>query len=219
MVSQATIQAKVNKGSAIAAVKAGVACAWFRANSAANPLAGGNQRGTLQVLLDTSAGMGQRAPRRRDKPEEWFGAFDITGVALGDYLVTPASETFFITTLDPFRPARLVLCNRVVAISEPAPMQGVGEIAGYGGDEAGLETVLASGWPCAIAQGNRVEPAAAALPGDVRLPWSSVLLPVIPGVTLRNDLILTDDQGFRRIVSSTELTPLGWRCTAVLETA
>ncbi len=219
MVSQTTIQAKVNKGSAIATAKAGVACAWYRATSATNPLAGGNQLGTLQVLFDTSATMGQRTPRRRDKPEDWFGAFDITGIALGDYLVTPAAETFFVATLDPFRPARLVLCNRTVEISEPEPMQGVGEIAGYGGDLAKAETVLASGWPCSIAQGNRVEPSSAGLPGDVRLPWTSVLLPAIPGVTLRNGLILTDDEEFRRIISSTELTPLGWRCTAVLETA
>jgi hypothetical protein len=218
MVSQAAIQAKVNRGLGVAAIEIGVGCEWYRASSAYSPISDGNWLGTLQVLFDTAPDLMQRTPRRRDKPEEWFGAFDTTRVLVGDYLTTPNSETLFVGAIDPFRPARLVLCNRTVDIRQPAMKVGYGAIGGYGGDTRAAETVLASSWPCAIVQGSKGETGDARLPGDVKLPWSIVILPVIPHVVLRNDLILVDDLNFRRIVSQAELTPLGWRLSVVLET-
>ncbi len=218
MVSQATVQAKVNQGFGIVASKAGVSCEWYRPSPANNPISGGNWLGTLQVLFDTAPDLMQRIPRRRDKPEEWFGAFDTTGIAVGDYLATPSPETLFIAAMDPFRPARLVLCNRTVDVRQPAAKIGFGAIGGYGGDTRTAETVLASSWPCAMVQGTKGETGDTRLPGDVKLPWSIVLLPAIPGLVLRNDLILVDDLNFRRVVSQAELTPLGWRLSVVLET-
>ncbi len=218
MVSQATIQVKVNQGFSIVASKAGVSCEWYRASSANSPISGANWLGALQVLFDTAPDLMQRIPRRRDKPEEWFGAFDTTGIAVGDYLATPSSATLFIAAMDPFRPARLVLCNRTVDVLQPAAKIGFGAIGGYGGDTRAAETVLASAWPCAMVQGTKGETGDTRLPGDVKLPWSIVLLPAIPGVVLRNDLILVDDLNFRRVVSQAELTPLGWRLSVVLET-
>jgi hypothetical protein len=218
MVSNGAIQAKVNQGFGIVAGKAGISCDWYRASSANNPISGGNWLGTLQVLFDTEPDLAQRTPRRRDKPEEWFGALDTTGVAVGDYLTTPSSETLFITAIDPFRPVRLALCNRIIDVRQPAAKVGYGAIGGYGGDTRATETVLASGWPCSMVQGAKGETSDGRLPGDVKLPWSIVLMPVIPAVVLRNDIILIDDLNFRRIVSQAELTPLGWRLSAVLET-
>jgi hypothetical protein len=218
MVSQATIQTKVNQGFSIVAAAAGTSCQWYRPSSAQSPILGGNWMGTLQVLFDTAPNLMQRTPRRRDKPEEWFGAFDTTGVAVGDYLTTPSSETVFIAAIDPFRPARLVLCNRTVDIRQPAAKIGYGAIAGYGGDTRAAEMVLAGCWPCAVVQGSKGETGDTRLPGDVKLPWSIVLLPTIPGVVLRNDLIMIDDLNFRHVISQAELTPLGWRLSVVLET-
>jgi hypothetical protein len=218
MVSQAAIQTKVNRGLGIVATAAGVSCEWYRASSAQRPISSGNWMGALQVLFDTAPDLMQRIPRRRDKPEEWFGAFDTIGVAVGDYLTTPSSETLFIAAIDPFRPARLVLCNRTVDIRQPAVKIGYGAIGGYGGDTRAAETVLASSWPCAMVQGTKGETGDTRLPGDVKLPWSIVLLPAIPGVVLRNDLILVDDLNCRRLISQAELTPLGWRLSVVLET-
>jgi hypothetical protein len=218
MVSQAVIQTKVNRGLGIAATVAGVGCDWYRASSASSPISGGNWMGRLQLLFDTAPDLMQRAPRRRDKPEEWFGALDTSGVLVGDYLITPNSETLFVAAIDPFRPARLVLCNRTVDIRQPAVKVGFGAIEGYGGDTRAAEAVLASSWPCAIVQGSKGETGDTRLPGDVKLPWSIVLLPAISCVVLRNDLVLVDDLNFRRVVSQAELTPLGWRLSAVLET-
>jgi hypothetical protein len=218
MVSQAAIQTKVNRGLGIVATAAGVGCEWYRASSACSPISGENWMGRLQLLFDTAPDLMQRTPRRRDKPEEWFGAFDTTGVSVGDYLTTPNSETLFVAAIDPFRPVRLVLCNHTVDIRQPAVKVGFGAIGGYGGDTRAAETVLASRWPCAIVQGSKVETGDTRLPSDVKLPWSIALLPAIPCVVLRNDLILVDDLNYRHVVSQAELTSLGWRLSVVLET-
>jgi len=153
MVSQATVQAKVDAGFAKAAAAIGVSSQWYRPTSPTNPLAAGNLLGTLQVLFDTNASLAQRNPRQRQKPEEWYGAFDTSGVAIGDYLVTPTPETLFITAMDLFRPARFVLTNQIVDIHAPGTMPGIGLVPGYGGDIRPNETVVASGWPASLILG------------------------------------------------------------------
>jgi hypothetical protein len=147
---------------------------------------------------------------------------DITGVMLGDYLVKPNGETYFVATLDDFDPVRMVMCNTVVNITSPASMATTGYNPGYGGDIAAQEPVVATGWPAALIKGPRGETGDAKLPGDVKLPWEEMLLPAIPGVVLRNDMIVTYNDGAenrRLILSLVELTSLGYRCTAILETA
>lgn len=222
MVSQATVQAKVNTGFAKAAASLGVACQWYRPSGPTNPIVAGNLIGTLQVLFDTNPYMTQVAARRRDKPEEWFAAFDESqGVAIGDYLVTPTPETYFVATLDPFRPARMALCNRIISITNPAMQPTTGYNPIYGGDAIATETPVITGFPAVVIRGSRGEPGDVKLPGDTKLPWEEVLLPAIPGATLRNDMIVTYSDGtdsFRLILSLVELTSLGYRCTAILET-
>ncbi len=222
MVNQALVQAKVNAGFAKVAAALGVSCQWYRPSGPSNPLNSGNLLGTLQVLFDTNANLGQIAPRQRQKPEEWYGAFDKTGVAVGDYLITPTPETFFITTMDPFRTSRLVLCNKVVTIANPPMLASVGLNLGYSGDIRAIETPVIVGWPGFLTKGPRGDTGDARLPGDAKQPWEELLLPVLPGATLRNDQILTYSDGtdtFRLILSMVELTSLGYRCTAILETA
>jgi hypothetical protein len=221
MVNQATVQAKVDAGFAKAAAAIGVSCQWYRPTGPTNPLAASNLLGTLQVLFDTNASLAQRSPRQRQKPEEWYAAFDTTGVSIGDYLVTPTPETLFITAMDPFRPARSVLTNQIVDIHAPGTMEGIGLVPGYGGDIRPSETVVASGWPASLISGPRREAGDAKLPGDVKLPWEALLLPAIPGATLRNNMIVlytTTNGTFRLILSAVDLTSLGYSCTAVLET-
>jgi len=177
MVTQATIQAKVNVGFAKAANAAGVPCQQFRPTGPVSPLDPGNLVGTLQVLFDTNASLRQIAPRQRQKPEEWYGAFDPSKVQVGDYLVTPPSpsaggqpETLFVAALDPFRPARLMLCNRIIDIHAPGTMPRQGLNRGYGGDTRLQETVVAAGWPAAVLKGPRQEVGDLKLPGDTKLP-------------------------------------------------
>ena len=222
MVSQATIQAHVNKGYGKAAAAAGVACRWYRPSGPANPLVQANLLGSKQALINTSANLANITPRQRQKPEGWFAGLDVTGVRIGDYLVQPDGDIYFITTLDDFSPVRLVLCNATVHITSPAAMPTLGFNPGYGGDIRGQEHSVVSDWPVALIKGPRGETGDVKLPGDTKLPWEELFLPAIPGAVIRNDMIVTHNDGAedrRLILSLVELTSLGYRCTAILETA
>jgi len=49
----------------------------------------------------------------------------------------------------------------------------------------------------------------------VRTPWWAILMPAWPGVILRTSDIILDELGRKYVVSSAELTDMGWRCTAM----
>ena len=79
------------------------------------------------------------------------------------------------------------------------------------------EIAYATGFPCSILQGTKGEKNDAGLPGDTRLPWWVILVPASVGNIKYGDLIL-DDLGRRYVVSSPELTDLGYRITASMVT-
>jgi hypothetical protein len=216
MASQASVQGHVNLGFAILAAKLGAVCEQYRPVGAGNPLAAGNLLGTLPVLFDTNANMQQAQPRKRQNPESWYGAFDATDVLVGDYLVDAALGTFFVSAIDWFRPARMVLCNQVLTFSRPgAQTPGAGD---YGGGQGATNTPLLTSWPAALIQGTKGEHGEAQLPGDVRLPWSVILLPASGGVELlTGDWAVTAEVTPRfHTLSSCELTSGGWRFSAAL---
>jgi hypothetical protein len=68
-------------------------------------------------------------------------------------------------------------------------------------------------------EGTKGEKGDALLPGDIRLPWWKVIIPYVPGVLIKSMDILYDQFNQRFTVSSTELTELGWRLTAMEETS
>jgi hypothetical protein len=211
MVSQALVQSKANYGFARAAAALGAANAWYRPSDATAPIVSGNLRGAVTVLYDTSADLKQRQPSKREKPEDWFAAFDRTGVQVGDYLVDPELGTFFIASLEHFRPARVVRCNRVVGIAHPQP-QPVGD-SYYGGDQTGAAVPVLTGWPAALLNGTKGERSVTNLPGDVRAPWVNILLPASAGISIAYGDVLTDDLGRAYTLSACELTAEGWRLT------
>ena len=141
----------------------------------------------------------------------WYALFDAKNAQVGDYFVGPAG-TFFIATLQLLLPILVVECNRVVTVWRPQIETGAdGE---YGGNTVANETALMIGWPCSILQGTKGEKNESNLPGDTRSPWWTILLPY-GGVQLLPNDIITDDLGIRYVVSSPELTDLGWRVTAM----
>ena len=90
----------------------------------------------------------------------------------------------------------------------------VGQI-GYGGDTPQTEALLMQNWPASVLQGTKGEQNDAKLPGDVRTPWWAILMPDYNGILLRTSDILKDELGRRYIISSAELTDMGWRLTAM----
>jgi hypothetical protein len=205
----ATIQERTYAGYAKAASFIGQTCSLYRAASASNPTASGNLVTTLPASFNAED-MTYSKPRGYAKAT-WYCLIDGTQTAVGDYLIGPAG-TFFIAAMQPLLPILAVKCERTVTVLRPQIQTGVGA-QGYGGNTAANETAVMTGWPCSILQGTKGEKAEVNLPGDVRAPWWVMLLPYFSGVDLQFNDIVTDDLGRRYVISSPELTGLGWRCT------
>jgi hypothetical protein len=188
--------------------------AQYRANGASNPLS--NQIGTLPVWVTADPSlMGERAFNRA-KPDEVYAGLDPDLTDPGDYLVGATSvnnnvETFFIASQDSPMPTRLVLCNSVLTISRPT--KSAPGASAYGGNISANETPVMTGWPCSIIQGTKGEAGVSKLPGDVRAPWFTCLLPSYQSVQIKSFDIAVDAHGTRYVISSTELTAMGWRLT------
>lgn len=188
----------------------------YRPSGANNPTAAPQLLGSMNAWIAADQkGMGVRASGYA-KPI-WYGMFDPTLTRVGDYLIGPLG-TFFIASQNVPLPIQVIDCNHTITISQPANIGSFGASSQYGGDQRATEVVLATAWPCSMLQGTKGETGSTKLPGDVKQPWAQILLPAIPGVNLRNNFIATDETGQRHIMSSCELSSLGWRITAALAT-
>ncbi|MEB0133578.1 hypothetical protein, partial [Pseudomonas sp. CCI2.4] len=143
----------------------------------------------------------------------WLGLFDATLCAPGDYLVGEGG-TFFIAAMQSTLPIYVVQTNRTVSVLRVGMDSGVG-LGGYGGDTPATEAPLMTGWPASVLQGTKGEANPANLPGDIRTPWWAILMPAWPGIVLRTSDIILDELGRKYVISSAELTDMGWRMTAM----
>ncbi len=206
----AFLQEKIYYGYAKSAQYIGTAFNQFRPTTAVNPF-GAGPLATLNASFN-AMDMKYGKPNVYAKPL-WYALVDGTQTAVGDYLVS-SNQTFFIAAMQPLLPILAVECNRTINLLRPQQLAGTGT-AGYGGDTVANESVLMTGWPASVLQGTKGEKGDADLPGDVRNPWWAVLFPYFPGVELRTGDIITDDLTRRYIISSAELTDLGWRITSI----
>jgi hypothetical protein len=207
----AKIQDRVYRGYAKAASKIGLAHALYRPVGAAAALATGNLITTLPASFNAED-MKYGKPNKYGKPL-WYAIVDGAQTQVGDYLVGP-SGTFFIAAQQALLPILAVQCSNTIDVLRPQQQTGVGAV-GYGGDTDDNETPLLTGWPASVLQGTKGEKSETHLPGDTRTPWWAVLLPALGGVTIKTNDLITDDLGRRLIVSSAELSDLGWRLTAM----
>ncbi|MEI9983517.1 MAG: hypothetical protein WDN69_10100 [Aliidongia sp.] len=74
-------------------------------------------------------------------------------------------------------------------------------------------------WPASILQGARSENTLAGLPDDMKAPYWDILLPAWGGVELLTSDVVQDELGRRFAIGAAEITPLGWRLTALQEQA
>lgn len=206
----ANLQSKVYAGYAKAAKRIGPTFNLFRPADPLAPLLSGPVT-TLNASFNAED-MTYSRPNKYGKPT-WFCLVDGSQVRVGDYLIN-ATQTFFLAAMQPILPILAVDCNRTINVLRPQQQTGVGAV-GYGGDIDSNETALMTGWPASVLQGTKGEKNEVNLPGDVRNPWWQILMPAFPGVVLQSADIITDDIGRRYIVSSAELTDLGWRMTAM----
>lgn len=206
MTNQASIQARIWSGYAKAAQRIGASYQFYRPSGGTFP---GGPTSALPVSLNAED-MKYGRPNKYGKPT-WFALFDGTSVQAGDYLVGPQG-TFFVAAMQPVLPILVVECNRVASFIRASQPTTLGA-QGYGGMTHETEAAYASGVPCSILQGIKGEKNDAGLPGDTRLPWWSILVPAVVGDVRYGDLI-EDDLDRRYVVSSAELSDLGYRITA-----
>lgn len=207
----ATLQSRIYSGYAKAAQRIGYTADLYRPSSASNPLAAVNNLRELPASFNAED-MRYSKPSKYGQATRW-GLFDGSLTRPGDYLVTAEDGTFFIAAQQSQLPPLMVECNRTADFKRPQQQAGVGAV-GYGGNTAANETALMTQWPCSILQRSEGGKADSVLPGDVRAAWWLILVPHWAGVTLRSADIVTDELGRRYVISSAELSSMGWRITA-----
>lgn len=204
------------KAGGISAKHIGFPMSLFRPSSATNPLAVGNLRGTIYCANSGDPNYTFMKPNTSGRPI-WYPLIDGTQTLVGDYLVAADGSTFFIAGMQPTVPMWAVECNRVVNLLRPAGVSGVGAQP-YGGDVTSTEVPTMTGWPVSVLTKSRGEMGVVNLPGDVKLPWSEVLMPYA-GVEIMFGDVLMDELGVRHLISSTERTDAGYRMLVVQATA
>lgn len=207
----ATLQNRIYKGYAKAASRIGYTTDVYRPVSAANPLAYGNKIASIPVSFNAED-MTYSRPNKYAKPT-WYALLDGTLVKVGDYLQNNNDGTFFIAAMQQALPVLVVSTNRTINVLRAMQQTATGAV-GYNGDTVATETALMTAWPASVLIGTKGEKNAVGLPGDSRQPWWAILLPAVASVVIRPYDIITDELSRRYIVSSAELTGLGWRLTA-----
>ncbi len=203
------LQAKIYKGYGQAAKRIGYPYQQFRATSSSNPL-GTEPLQTLPASFTTN--FNYSAPNKYGQAT-WLGLFDARLFTPGDFLVGHQG-TYFIAAMQDTLPIYCVQANRVISVLRGSMEAGVGQV-GYGGAAGENEVMIMSGWPASILQGTKGERNEVNLPSDAKTPWFSILFPIYGDLILRTSDIITDDIDRRYVISSAELTDMGWRVTAM----
>lgn len=210
MANAATIQRHIYRGYAISAQHLGTAYSQYRPTAA--DLTGLAPISTTLLASFNAEDMTYSKPNKYAKPT-WYALVDGTQTQVGDYLIG-AAGTFFIAAQQALLPILAVECNRVLSFARPQAQAQFGAVTNYEGNTPATQTPLATGWHASVLQGTKGEKNEVGLPSDTRTPWWAILLPSIPGVTLQTGDLISDDIGRRYVLSSVELTDLGYRCTA-----
>jgi len=219
------LQDLISRGMGTAARLSGVVCDAFRPPGAADPLLPSNRFLRLAAAFNAEDPKFRRA-NAYGRPV-WYGVFDSAYTRPGDYLAEcDGTRVWFVAMQPALLPVVCVLTNRVISLARPAAPALPG-INSYGGViRANLEPLL-SNWPASVLAGGTGEREPAELPADVRLGGYSVILPAPPPIVLGNDAsrvvlrpddLMTDDLGRTYVVSSAELSELGWRLLVKLAT-
>lgn len=139
----------------------------------------------------------------------WQGLFDAAYTRVGDYLVQ-ADGTWFVAAQQALLPVLCVRVTRVVSFARPAAPSTSG-VNTYGGITAATNTPLLTNWPASVIGSSGGGTPTADLPSDASVPYWTVLLPAVPGVTLQLSDIMSDDLGRNAVIAAVELSDLGWR--------
>jgi hypothetical protein len=203
------LQDRIHWGLNIAARAVGADADVYRPSGFAEPLAPENRY--LRLRAAFTARDGKFAHPNAYGDALWYGIFDAAYTRSGDYLVQ-ADSVWFIAAQQRLVPVLCVQTNRVVSFSRPAAPSSTG-VNTYGGVITATNEVLLTNWPASVLGVVGKGHPSADLPSDSLVPYWTVLLPAIPGITLLPSDLMIDDLARNAAVVATELTDLGWRIT------
>jgi hypothetical protein len=206
---QAKLQDRLAWAANITARAAGDWADAYRPAGITLPLAPANRYLRIPVLFTGYAGKFNRPLGYGEAVAH--GIFDYSYTRPGDYLVK-GDMIWFIASQDVLQPALCVRTNRILSFSRAAAPSSTGA-NNYGGVTASTVTPLIQGWPASVLGSSGSGQPSAGLPSDSSVPYWTVLLPLLPGVTLLPSDLMTDDLGRSAVVSAAESTFLGWRLT------
>ena len=181
----------------------------YRPAGALGPLHPTNRFLRLHAAFNGIHG-GFERPNAYDHPL-WNGIFDSSYTRVGDYLVQHGG-TWFIAAQQSLMPVLCVRADRVVSFTRAAAPTASG-VNTYGGVTAATNIPLLTNWPASVRVASLARAPSADLPGDSAMSHWIVLLPMRTDVTLLVSDLMSDDLGRKAVVSSAELTNLGWRLT------
>ena len=212
----ARIQILVDKGYRIAAKNIGLPFNIFRPTTAFNPLDHTN----FIIKTPAAFAVNEKFKEAREfGKSNWIAYIDPALIQPYDYVVENTAianqlpRTFYISSKQPLLPNVAIQCNMTINIMRPYSSMSIGAV-GYGGDVSTQELTIMTGFPVSMLQGPKGEKSETGLVGDVRLPWYLIFMPYIEGVRILTNDVIIDQHQNRYKISSTELTPLGWRLNA-----
>jgi hypothetical protein len=201
------LEDRVRWGLNVAARATGTTTSAYRPRSAESPLTARNRFLRLQAAF---SGLDGRFARPNGYGNAlWYGIFDAAYTLPGDYLVQ-RDATWFIAAQQKLLPVLCVQTNRMVSFMRPAAQSSIG-VNTYGGVTAANVTPLMTNWPASVLVASREGRPFANLPNDTSVSYWTVLVPACSGVVLQTADLMSDDLGHNGVVTTTELTNLGWR--------
>ena len=204
--NQETLQDRISRGLGVAARQIGASTDAYRPAGAVNPLARANRYLRLSAAFSTTGGTFNQASTYGNSL--WYGVFDAAYTRPGDYLVQHAG-IWFIAAQQPLLPVLCVRTDRTVSFSRPSGPAQIGANS-YGGVALSTARPILENWPASVLGTSGAKPNAS-LPADSTAATWTVMLPQLTEIILRPTDIMTDDLGRSGIVSTAELTALGWR--------
>lgn len=212
----ARLQGILGRGYAIAARQIGQTYDVYRPSGAVDPISDPNKLDPMTAAFTPHSGGGFQFDKPSDYSNPLFhGLFDTRITQVGDYFVNSAVGTYFIASMDPTFPTLCVQCSRTVSISRPHGATEVG-LNSYGGNVVATEVPVMTNWPASLLEtGKGRQKQTGDLPGDVGSGGWTLLLPLVPGILLRDSDIMVDDLDRRYVLGTCELQSYGWRCKAM----
>lgn len=204
----ATLQNRIYKGYDKAAQRIGIDFTIYRSTTAIDPISPDNIQGTIKASFNVSWNY-ERASKYANSV--WQLVADGTLLQPFDYLKS-ATQIYFVAGKQLILPMLAVSCNQSIDIKRPVGPSGKG-YQGYSAFEDSTAETIYRDCPASYLQGTRGTNNPNDLPTDAKMPWFIVLLPMLGGQLIQTGDFLENSFGVRHMVSSAELTDLGWRLT------